>query len=110
MRKQASPVLVGAFLVGAVALALLAVVLWGSGALFGQRHSGVVYLESAEGLNADSPVKLRGVRIGSVHDLRLDGRPAESPGGSREPLRVAARFRIDVKVLERLGLHGVDSA
>ena len=75
MSKQANKTIIGIFVVGAIALVVIAVVLLGSGKFFKKTLKAVCYFEgSVGGLNIGAPVVFKGVRIGSVSDvaLRLD--------------------------------------
>jgi paraquat-inducible protein B len=75
MSKQANKTVIGIFVVGAIALVVVAIVVLGSGKFFKQTLKAVCYFEgSVGGLNIGAPVVFRGVRIGSVTDvvLRLD--------------------------------------
>lgn len=73
MSRSASPTLVGGFVVGAFALAVVGLVLFGSGRLFQQSMTCVLYFpESVNGLVEGAPVKLQGVPVGQVRDIRLD--------------------------------------
>ena len=77
MGKRASKTLVGAFVLGAVALAVVAVIVLGLGRIFRHPFVNVMYFQgSVKGLSVGSPVMFRGVRIGSVKkiELRYDGR------------------------------------
>jgi paraquat-inducible protein B len=72
MNQRISPTLIGAFVVGAVLLAVMAVGLIGSGRLFRRTAPFVLYFPgSVNGLRIGAPVKFRGVEIGSVEDIRL---------------------------------------
>ena len=72
MNKKISPTLIGAFVVGAVALIVIAILVFGSGRLFRQTRDFVLYFEnSVNGLRIGAPVKIKGVEIGSVKDIRL---------------------------------------
>jgi paraquat-inducible protein B len=72
MSKRASPTVVGSFFLGALGLLIAAVALFGSGTLFSEKHLHVLYFEgSVAGLQIGSPVTVRGVRIGSVTEIRL---------------------------------------
>jgi paraquat-inducible protein B len=73
MNKKISPTLIGAFVVGALALVVLAVIAFGSGRLFRQTKQFVLYFEnSVNGLNIGAPVKFKGVEIGSVKNILLE--------------------------------------
>jgi len=75
MSKQANKTVIGMFVVGAIALAVVAVVVLGSGKFFKKTLKAVCYFEgSVGGLNIGAPVVFRGVKVGSVTAviLRLD--------------------------------------
>ena len=73
MSRKANPTLVGAFILGAVALAVAGVAVFGSGSLLRKESRVVAYFEgNVRGLNVGAPVNLRGVPIGQVKEVRLD--------------------------------------
>jgi paraquat-inducible protein B len=75
--------MIGAFVVGAVVLVVIAVVVFGSGRLFRQTRDFVLYFDnSVNGLRIGAPVKIKGVEVGSVKDIRLlleKGKQAKIP-------------------------------
>jgi paraquat-inducible protein B len=74
------PRLVGAFVLGAVALVLGAVVFLSSGGWFQERDRYSVYFPgSIRGLNPGAPVTFRGIKVGQVADVTalLTGKPDE---------------------------------
>jgi paraquat-inducible protein B len=72
MSKRPNPALVGAFILGAAALVILAITVWGSGRLFERRYKYLCYFPgSVHGLQIGAPVKYRGVAIGEVVDMRV---------------------------------------
>lgn len=72
MKKRMSPALIGAFVVGAVALIAVAVIVFGSGRLFAKKFKYVAFFQgSVFGLNPGAPVVCRGVRVGQVTNIEL---------------------------------------
>ena len=73
MSKQASKSLIGAFVLGALILAVAGVVIFGSGTFFTKVDRGVMFFEgSVGGLQVGSPVVFRGVQIGHVTNIVLE--------------------------------------
>ena len=81
MSSKVSPTLIGAFVVGALSLAIGGLMIFGSGPLFQQTESFVLYFPgSVAGLRTGAPVKFKGVEVGQVTGVYLDmggGRPEE---------------------------------
>jgi paraquat-inducible protein B len=74
MSKQTNPTLIGAFVIGAVALIAIAVALFGGTELFKETTKYVTYFDrSVKGLRIGSNVLFKGVRIGYVTDIRVVG-------------------------------------
>ncbi|HEU6437280.1 MAG TPA: MlaD family protein [Nitratidesulfovibrio sp.] len=72
MAHEANKAMLGAFVVGALALLAAAVLLFGSGRFMKERPQLVLYFKgSVRGLNIGAPVVFRGVPIGSVTEIRL---------------------------------------
>lgn len=72
MAREANKAMLGAFVVGALALLAAAVLLLGSGKLMKERPRLVLYFKgSVRGLNIGAPVVFRGVPVGSVSEIRL---------------------------------------
>ncbi len=70
MSKHASPTLIGALVIGALALTVAAVLFLGGGRLFTRKVVYVAYFdESVTGLNTGAPVNFKGVKIGTVSDV-----------------------------------------
>jgi paraquat-inducible protein B len=71
MSKRANTTVVGAFVIGAIALILGAVVLFGTGQFFNERVVVVTVFEgSVTGLDVGSPVEFRGVPVGTVTTIK----------------------------------------
>ena len=72
MKTKVSPAVVGLFVLGALALGVIALLSFGGLSLFSKPQRFMVYFdESVHGLDLGSPVKLRGVRVGRVVDLAI---------------------------------------
>ena len=70
MSKKANPTVIGAFIIGAIALTVLALILIGGGKIFRDRQVYVTYFDgSLAGLRAGANVTFRGVRVGQVREL-----------------------------------------
>lgn len=88
MGKHANPAVIGAFVIGALALVAAAVVAFGSGRLFRPTQSYVLYFGgTVNGLAKGAPVKFRGVDIGEVTDIRLR-LPQQDPSVLRLPVLI----------------------
>ena len=72
MAKQASKNLIGGFVVGAVALIVAGVLIFGSGKFFHESNKYVLYFRgSLKGLSVGAPVLFQGVQVGSVTDITI---------------------------------------
>ena len=70
--RKANKTKIGAFVVGAVVLLLVAILVFGSGSLFKQSDKYIVYFNgSVKGLSVGAPVIFRGVQIGNVSSIDL---------------------------------------
>jgi paraquat-inducible protein B len=73
MSQKANPTLIGGFVLGALVLLVGGVLLFGKGFFFApKRQQFVIYFpDSVNGLNVGAPVKLKGVTVGTVTDVRV---------------------------------------
>jgi paraquat-inducible protein B len=72
MSKPISKSVIGAFVVGAIALLLVAIAIFGSGRFFAKRPVVVMFFQgSVKGLSVGAPVMFRGVPIGNVTDIEI---------------------------------------
>lgn len=70
MSKQANPTLIGGFVAGAGAVAVVTALVLGGGKLWQQtRHFVAIFEGSLHGLSIGAPVTFRGVSIGSVTEI-----------------------------------------
>ncbi|HJW70473.1 MAG TPA: MlaD family protein [Candidatus Binatia bacterium] len=97
--KRASPTLIGAFVIGALLLALGGLAVFGSGKLFRRTEQFVaIFSGSVNGLSVGAPVKFRGVQVGSVTSILLG-----LPGMTLPDLRIPVFFDIDRDTTLKLG-------
>jgi paraquat-inducible protein B len=88
--KPVNKTLIGAFVLGAVALVVAALMVFGSGKLFEKKNTYVLFFEgSVKGLNVGSPVMFKGVKIGEVTNIKLLYNP--------EKLSAVISVYIDIK-------------
>ena len=72
MSARVSQAAIGAFVVGAVALLVVALLVWGGTGLFRTKLNYVLFFDSAvTGLTKGAPVLARGVKVGEVTDIQL---------------------------------------
>ncbi len=70
--------MIGSFVVGAIALVIIGVLVFGSGKFLSKTIPYVMYFEgSLKGLNIGSPVTFRGVPVGTVNDIQVRVRGQE---------------------------------
>lgn len=78
MAKKINTTFLGLFVIGASALVITAIGLFGSGMMFKQADQYVIFFpESVQGLTVGAPVQFRGVQIGSVINIEALYQPKE---------------------------------
>jgi paraquat-inducible protein B len=96
--KRATPQLIGGFVIGAVALAFAGVIFFGSGGLFAEKETYVLYFDgSVKGLNVGAPVMFRGVKIGTVTDISVYVNPKDFT------FRIPVLIEVESKRIESAG-------
>src|SRR5215472_11496569 len=95
MAKKSNPTLIGAFVIGAIALLIGGILAFGSGQYFTPKMKFVVFFPNASlsGLDVGSPVTFRGVRIGEVTSIVIEYNVAH------QNLRVPIEGEIDASKL-----------
>jgi paraquat-inducible protein B len=87
MGRRANPTLIGAFLVGAVALIVIGILVFARGQFLTEKRTFVLYFEgSVKGLNVGAPVDFQGVKVGSVTDIGVEY--IGDTGGFRIPVLI----------------------
>jgi len=72
MKVKANPTIVGIFVIGALAIAVLGLIFLGQSAFRGNTFKVVTYFdETVNGLELGAAVKFRGVKIGQVSELKI---------------------------------------
>lgn len=101
MSKQANPTVIGGFVLGAVALVVIAVLVFSSGTWLRERIEMITYFPSSvQGLYVGAQVQFQGVPIGQVTGIGVDYLP------ERESFRIPVHYEIwpkDVRVLGSIG-------
>jgi paraquat-inducible protein B len=98
MSKPANKTLIGAFVVGAVTLAVAAIILFGSGKFFRKTDLWLTFFQgSVKGLNVGSPVVFRGVQIGEVTDIIVGFDP------TKLEVLIPVFFEVDPKKFQDIG-------
>lgn len=96
MSKRFSPAVIGAFVVAAFALLVAAIVVVGSGRLLRKPYRFVcMFAGDLNGLKVGAPVKVRGVQIGSVAEIKLVLSPSE---GRLRPGVTEMRFPVFIDI------------
>jgi paraquat-inducible protein B len=76
--SKANPAVIGGFVVGAIALIVIGLLVFGSSTWFAKRGKYVAYFPgSVKGLRVGAPVDFRGVTIGQVTDIKVQFDPTE---------------------------------
>ena len=101
---RANPAVVGGFVVGAIALIVVGLLLFGGTGWFVQHNRYIAYFPgSVKGLQVGAPVDFRGVTIGEVTEIRV----------LYDPQKVSARIpvimELDPTRIEITGRQGVET-
>jgi len=103
VNKHVSPAMIGGFVVSGIVLAVIAVIIFGSGGFFDQTRTYVSFFPgSVNGLTVGANVSFRGVPIGTVEDVRLALDFSVEDMG--EDMRIPVLYEIDLTSLVERGL------
>jgi paraquat-inducible protein B len=98
MSREANPTIIGGFVLGAVALVVIGILVFSSGAWFRDRIYLVTYFPgSVQGLNVGAQVQFQGVPIGQVVEIGLDY------VADRDSFRIPVRYEVWPKTIHILG-------
>jgi paraquat-inducible protein B len=101
MSKQANKKAIGAFVVVALALAVAAIVVFGSGKFFVQRYQFVAFFQgSVKGLRVGAPVMFRGVKIGAVTNMMIYANRSDP---SKRSFEIPVILEIEENNIESIG-------
>ncbi len=72
MSKKANTTAIGVFVVGAIVLVVAGIIVFGGGRFFKDTKKFVLFFEgSMQGLGKGAPVAFKGVRVGSVTEIKV---------------------------------------
>jgi paraquat-inducible protein B len=98
--QRANPKLIGGFVLGAAALAVIGVLLLGGTKFLTKKRTFVAYFEgSVKGLHVGAPVEFQGVKVGSVTDIQLQFMTAEGE------FRIPTFIQIEPGSISQVGQH-----
>ncbi|HSF34275.1 MAG TPA: MlaD family protein [Candidatus Tectomicrobia bacterium] len=101
MGRRANPTLIGVFIVGAVALIVVGLLVFGRGQFFTETRTFVLFFDgSVKGLNVGAPVDFQGVKIGSVTDIVAVYVPQENV------FRTPVYIQIEAGSIKEFGVRG----
>jgi paraquat-inducible protein B len=105
MGRRANPTLIGAFLVGAVALIVIGILVFARGQFLTEKRTFVLYFDgSVKGLNVGAPVDFQGVRVGSVTDIGVQYM------GDKEEFRIPVFIEIEGNRIRQMHVRGTEKA
>lgn len=104
MSREANPTIIGGFVLGAVALVVIGILVFSSGAWLRERIYLVTYFPgSVQGLSVGAQVQFQGVPIGQVVEIGLDY------VADRDSFRIPVRYEVWPKTIHVLGdLEGTE--
>src|SRR5690348_16221726 len=105
MSRRASPTMIGAFVVGAVMLAVVVVGVLGSGRFFRQLYPAILFFKGdVNGLKVGSPVKFKGIQVGAVKTIKLSLREVIGARDPNKPFLVPVIIELDGETINKRGI------
>ena len=105
MSRKANPTVIGAFVVGAVVIAVAAVIILTGGQLFQKKLDVVMHFDgSVKGLSVGAPVSFRGVQVGTVKGIEIVVSPDQD---ARIPVTVEIDPRRHAEAVENITEAGL---
>jgi paraquat-inducible protein B len=105
MGRQANPTLIGAFLIGAVALIVIGILVFARGQFLTEKRTFVLYFDgSVKGLNVGAPVDFQGVRVGSVTDIGVHYM------GDKDEFRIPVFIEIEGNRIRQMHIRETETA
>jgi paraquat-inducible protein B len=99
MPRRFSSAAIGMFVIGSIVIVVGALAVLGSGSLFKRNHRFICFFQgSLNGLKVGAGVKVRGVEIGSVSEIRL--RPTASEGRVKAGARALGALPVIIDIDE----------
>lgn len=81
MSRKANPTIIGAFIFGALVLVIVSILYWLPGFGEDKERYQLLFEGSVKGLSAGAPVLVKGVRVGTVRNIRLQMATDAERGG-----------------------------
>ena len=101
MSKQANKKAIGAFVLAALALAVAAIVVFGSGKFFVKKYRFVAFFQgSVKGLRVGAPVVFRGVKVGEVTQMMIY---ADRSDPSKKSFEIPVILEIEEGNIQNIG-------
>ena len=92
MARKANSKLIGGFVVGATALSIVGMLVFGGGQFLKPKENLILFFQgSLAGLDVGSPVTFRGVKVGSVTSIVIKLRYSQAGAADSCPHRARSR-------------------
>src|SRR5262245_8202459 len=103
MARKANPKLIGGFVIGAIALAIVGVIAFGGTQFLAPKDRAVLFFSgsSLSGLDVGSPVTFRGIKVGSVSGLVI------KYDVDSQTLQIPVYIEIQVNKIQISGQHDI---